>query len=225
MATPWPASGLRRVSVNSFGASGTNAHAVLDDAYHYLHGHSLIGNHFTIPHPPTSNALSRPRNTAESHKDESSDKALYFPRILVLSTFDKGALQRLTDNYDEWTKRLGRYYHDEFSRFIDNVSHTLAQRRSLFAQRSFAVIDNEHSLLDLKANLSSPQRAAGKPRMAFVFTGQGAQWHGMARELLRIPSFHNTVREADAFVKKLGADWSVLGVHTQILQTLGLIQF
>ncbi|KAF2872288.1 thiolase-like protein [Massariosphaeria phaeospora] len=33
-ALPWPIDGLRRASVNSFGLGGTNAHAVLDDAYH-----------------------------------------------------------------------------------------------------------------------------------------------------------------------------------------------
>ncbi|CAO2654476.1 Nn.00g112090.m01.CDS01 [Neocucurbitaria sp. VM-36] len=209
VATPWPTSGLRRVSVNSFGASGTNAHAVLDDAYHYLREHSLFGNHFTIPCPPTCNELALPHNTAQIHGDESSDQGLYFPRILVLSAYDKMALRRLVDSYDEWTKGLVRYQ-DDFSRFIDNVSHTLAQRRSLFAHRSFVVIDNEYSLLDIKAKFSSAQRAAGRPRMAFVFTGQGAQWHGMARELLRIPRFYSTVREADAYVKKLGADWSVL---------------
>ncbi|KAK3319476.1 putative polyketide synthase [Cercophora scortea] len=34
--TPWPTDGVRRISVNSFGYGGSNAHAVLDDAEHYL---------------------------------------------------------------------------------------------------------------------------------------------------------------------------------------------
>lgn len=33
---PWPSAGLRRVSVNSFGFGGSNAHTILDDAYHTL---------------------------------------------------------------------------------------------------------------------------------------------------------------------------------------------
>jgi acyl transferase domain-containing protein len=41
----WPDAGLRRASVNSFGMGGTNAHIVLDDAYHYMVNNGLSGNH------------------------------------------------------------------------------------------------------------------------------------------------------------------------------------
>lgn len=50
-ATIWPQSGLRRMSVNSFGIGGSNVHVVLDDAYHFLSQHHLFGNHHTAPFP------------------------------------------------------------------------------------------------------------------------------------------------------------------------------
>ncbi len=49
--TAWPQSGLRRMSINSFGVGGSNAHVVMDDALHFLRAHRLIGNHRTDPLP------------------------------------------------------------------------------------------------------------------------------------------------------------------------------
>ena len=51
-ATPWSTDGLRRASVNSFGFGGSNALAVLDDAYHFLRSRGLTANHCTAEKPP-----------------------------------------------------------------------------------------------------------------------------------------------------------------------------
>ena len=52
--TPWPVEDVRRISINSFGFGGTNAHVVLDDAYHYLHDRGIQGNHCTVASPHRS---------------------------------------------------------------------------------------------------------------------------------------------------------------------------
>lgn len=44
--------GLRRASVNSFGFGGSNAHAVVDDAYHFLSLNGLAAHHCTVEKPP-----------------------------------------------------------------------------------------------------------------------------------------------------------------------------
>ncbi|KAJ5730275.1 Acyl transferase/acyl hydrolase/lysophospholipase [Penicillium malachiteum] len=77
--TPWPSDGLRRISVNSFGIGGANAHCVLDDAYHYLQNRRISATHRTkIRVPRTVHikdqtiVISRSRY---SETDSSSDSA------------------------------------------------------------------------------------------------------------------------------------------------------
>lgn len=59
--TPWPSEGLRRISVNSFGIGGTNAHCVLDDAHHYLQSRLLHATHRTSATVPKTFSQSLPR--------------------------------------------------------------------------------------------------------------------------------------------------------------------
>ncbi|KAJ6006467.1 Acyl transferase/acyl hydrolase/lysophospholipase [Penicillium sp. IBT 35674x] len=63
--TPWPSEGLRRISVNSFGIGGTNAHCVLDDAYHSLQSRHLDASHRTNATVPIASSLSLSRADAE----------------------------------------------------------------------------------------------------------------------------------------------------------------
>ncbi|KAJ5546921.1 Acyl transferase/acyl hydrolase/lysophospholipase [Penicillium frequentans] len=63
--TPWPSEGLRRISVNSFGIGGTNAHCVLDDAHHYLQSRLLDAKHRTHATVPKTFCLSLSRADAE----------------------------------------------------------------------------------------------------------------------------------------------------------------
>jgi acyl transferase domain-containing protein len=52
-ALPWPRTenGVRRVSINSFGVSGTNAHIVMDDALSYLRERGCSAPHKTVETP------------------------------------------------------------------------------------------------------------------------------------------------------------------------------
>ncbi|KAI0540917.1 polyketide synthase PksD [Xylaria digitata] len=51
---PWPINGLRRISINSFGFGGSNAHVILDDAYHTLEALSLANGLQVLCSSPVS---------------------------------------------------------------------------------------------------------------------------------------------------------------------------
>ena len=73
--------------------------------------------------------------------------------------------------------------------------------------------------------------ADAKPRIAFVCPGQGAQWVGMARELMaQEPVFHTALQRCDAAARPF-VDWSIIeqlslqpGISAYRLDEIGVIQ-
>src|SRR5262249_44588723 len=87
---------------------------------------------------------------------------------------------------------------------LSDVAWTLALRRTHLDHRMVAPASTaaEASLRLRAAAAGAPQadivsgRSVNNPRIAFVFTGQGSQWWGMARNLLKSDKiFFHVVRE------------------------------
>jgi acyl transferase domain-containing protein/NADPH:quinone reductase-like Zn-dependent oxidoreductase len=228
----WPAKGLRRASVNAFGYGGSNAHIILDDALHYLAEHGLAGNHKTVEFPEADalkllsngtngvNGHTNGHATTSSSSEEGDFLANPMPgpvcraRAFVFSTFDEAGAARMAQAYYEFldSRKTIAAGSDEEQRFLDDLSYTLDHHRTCFPWRFAVVADSITALADKLQQAPSPVRAIPDPKLGFVFTGQGAQWYAMGRELLpAYPIFSTSIFAADSYLRGLGCPWSLVG--------------
>lgn len=103
---------------------------------------------------------------------------------------------------------------------MDHLSYTL-RRRSLLKWRvaipavtSFELIEalNSNSTVPTKAAITG-QSHVSDLKIGFVFTGQGAQWHAMGRELYGqhgYAVYTAALDRADRYLQKFGAEWSLV---------------
>ncbi|KAH8169844.1 KR domain-containing protein [Sarocladium implicatum] len=200
--TPWPAEGVRRVSINSFGYGGSNAHAILDDAYHYLHDRGLQGQHYT-KHTGSEDAAA---------SDVEDDSQMDSPRIFMLSAQDRNGLTRAKKSLSDWLRKRAETVEDEVEEYklLGDLAHTLNSRRSKLQWKTFAVGSSIEELTESLSGSALEAMSSTVPRLAFVFTGQGAQWATMGMKLMAFPEFRSSIEAADRFLKKeLGCRWSI----------------
>ena len=92
------------------------------------------------------------------------------------------------------------------------LARTLNERRSQLQWReAVSAVTSSDLVKTLNNEDVEYAKPAGKPKLGFIFTGQGAQWANMGMELLVYPAFAQTLHEADRILRSLGADWSLLG--------------
>ena len=205
------------LQINSFGFGGTNAVAILDDACHYMELNGLRGYHRTqrfrmreqgklvIGGSRANQLLLKdimPNGTATPNGALGNEHISRTPRLLVWSASEKVGVQQMSDAY--------RSYIPEHALEIDNLAYVLAARKSHLAWRNFVVVDPHNDRANLGDIAShEPSKATSDRRVAFIFTGQGAQYLGMGRQLFAFPVFQRSMDSSDQCLKQLGCLWSL----------------
>lgn len=237
-ATPWPKPGLRRISINSFGVGGTNAHTILDDAHSYLSTHGIDAIHHTNPILPTQAdidqllidldtplsdtdeasktvQLSEEPLTNGSHRISGSEvqSLQETPCLTLLTSFDEAGVSRIAQAQAEYLRSVGSSLNTlnelERKQFLEDFSYTMSQR-SEFPWRRHVVAQNISELIQALETIAKPIRVKNGPRIGFVFTGQGAQWFAMGSELMVYPVYRHSIIEASHYMQSLGASWSLI---------------
>ncbi|OCB56705.1 polyketide synthase [Mycobacterium malmoense] len=172
-AMPWQANGRpRRAGVSSFGFTGTNAHVLIEEA-------------------PPQTVTDSESVAAEPDSAATDARVEVFP----LSARSPQALLALAQRYGAW---LGA--HPEAD--IADVCFTAGVGRSHFEHRAALVVDSVAGAREVLAELAENRlrpgvlrgECADPPKTAWLFTGQGSQYPGMARELFDTePVFAETV--------------------------------
>ncbi|CAG7949237.1 unnamed protein product [Penicillium olsonii] len=199
-AMEWP-TGLRRASINSFGYGGANAHAILDDAYHFLKSHHLRGHHNTKIHGPKLNGLTQTEGELSTRGP---------PKLFLLSSHEESGILRLSQSLQTYLSEVNTKEETE-DQFLHRLAYTLSEKRSNLPWKSFATAS---TIKELEQALDdAPVRAARVPRqqaLTFIFTGQGAQWFAMGRSLQNYPVFQSSLAASSGYLKLFGCTWDLV---------------
>ncbi|KZF24488.1 hypothetical protein L228DRAFT_218919 [Xylona heveae TC161] len=177
-STAWPSHiPVRRASVASSGFGGANAHVILEGVESFI-----------------PNYKHGQRLVDSGEKPVSSEIPPEY--LLPFSAHDKDSLE----NNIEALRNVASEYS------IADLSYTLGARRSRFLHKAFAVSDQDSLSTSLEANnVTHASTVIQEPSsLGFIFTGQGAQWAGMGKELIfRFPIFKQTIETLDDILQSL----------------------
>lgn len=183
--TPWPADIRQRASINSFGYGGANAHVIIES-----------GKLFKLP------------GSKDLTEDSTRSRTAQGTVLLPFSASNKASLvSRVVD--------LASHGLDHIN--TNDLAYTLASRRSGLSTRGFVVARRGHMNIDVApANLRilDTTTEAGPLPVAFIFTGQGAQWPQMGLQLMeQYACFRDTIDALDAYLASLPhkPSWSISG--------------
>ncbi|KAI9035124.1 type I polyketide synthase [Aspergillus affinis] len=179
-AQEWPASdGPRRAAVCAYGYGGTVSHALVEE---YINPGSFQG-----PGEPV------PRNY----------------QAILLSALQERRLFLQAETQKTWISTVGQQHH------LGSIAATLATRREHHRYRAAFIATDHADVVEkleafikgdpcdwtLSGQVQSIENESSK-RVVWVFSGHGAQWLDMAKDLLHDPVFYNAVSPLERLVRE-----------------------
>ncbi|KAL4909695.1 hypothetical protein BDW74DRAFT_186214 [Aspergillus multicolor] len=202
--TPWPEGKAKRGSVNSSGYGGANGHVVIDGVDQYFES---IG----MPNPFREHSTVDPYDTIIQKRF-----------LLPVTGHDEYSMEEGLNNL---VKVLDSQTHD-----FHELLHTMIARRTRFHHRGVLPIEMTSSRsLTLKEPITGRTNNS-VPVVAFAFTGQGAQWAEMGRQLLDCyPSVQQTFKRLNLALSQLKErpEWSLEEILLEPAETsrIGKVSF
>jgi polyketide synthase 5 len=177
--TPWPTNGHapRRAAVSAYGFSGTNAHAILEQA------------------PGTSEIDARHNRDAEP--------ASTGPQLFALSSTSADELRRTAGRLADWLQ--ARSDSTEFSDLAYTLARRRGHRPVRAAVIAGTPEELNAGLREVADGDTPYQAAVGRDDRGpvWVFSGQGSQWAQMGAQLLETePVFAGTVAQAEPVIAR-----------------------
>ncbi|KAH7070015.1 PKSKA1 [Paraphoma chrysanthemicola] len=202
MSMPWPkvdADNIRRAGVNSFGYGGANAHAVVENDSRGLSRH-------VSSYKPISTDFFDDEDEDEDYDEDEEAGTEAAPTLLYFSANDQSSL-------DDYVKKFSSHLQNpRVSLELGDLAYTLSERRSRHYQGAVAITRSNPQYINEKTLIRGKQTSTA-PRVAFVFTGQGAQWPTMGADLIRdFPLAKSTIGYLDGVLQSLPSppSWSLL---------------
>jgi acyl transferase domain-containing protein len=242
--TAWPSSRLKRASINSFGYGGANGHCIIDHVENVLPGYTANRPFQLIREPETMNGASvaHPEIYSNGHadgilngtlngktngydKDQRNAHSATMSHSPVLKIPAKVAsrdaptsqfvlLPLSSHNESSFDANLGALAKGSNNVPLADLAYTLSARRSKLPFRSFCLVNKDQVASSMKLERKTVRAPLQPPNIGFVFTGQGAQWYGMGRELFEHGVFASTITFLEQVLHLLPSapSWSILDI-------------
>ncbi|MEL6554473.1 MAG: SDR family NAD(P)-dependent oxidoreductase [Cyanobacteria bacterium J06621_11] len=174
--TPWPTTDEpKRAGLSGFGMSGTNVHLVIEEAIDETISETVTAEELSV--------VDRPGH------------------LLTLSAQSEKALDELARQYRNWVATT--------TADLADICFTAGVGRSHFNHRVALVAADKtqliHQLNGLLEQARPQQEHQALPKIAFLFTGQGAQYVGMGQQLYKTEAvFRDAMDRCAASLKREG---------------------